>query len=406
MYKMIVVDDEYLVRKGIKETIDWHMHGINVVKTVEHGKEALDIVDQESIDIVLTDIRMPVMDGLDLIRILNERDEDCVVVVLSGYKDFEYAKAALENGALSYLLKPIDNTELVEKVNAAAAELEKRRRRRAFERIIAEDMSKLKRGFLIDMLDGRLADIARFREKATHYDLPLIEEGLVAGIVQEIGDDEADFSSFLCVLSDRLQEKGIAHIFVLYEPSVLAVLQAETAEEMLMPLYEHALRNHEELAEAPPLSIGFSAPFGSMENIPSAFAEALGRAKGKPFPRISAIMGKNDDTIPKGRIRDCLTYIGDNYHRSITVKTVAEALYVSESYLMHLFKDTLGMTFNEYLTDYRLTKAKRLLRQGDKHIYQVASEVGYGDVKYFSQVFKRHVGMTPSEFAWKAREQS
>ena len=82
----------------------------------------------------------------------------------------------------------------------------------------------------------------------------------------------------------------------------------------------------------------------------------------------------------------------------MTVSIVADELYVSESYLMHLFKDTLGMTFNECLTNYRIMMAKRLLLKGSYRINEIANLVGYNDVKYFGQVFKKIVGCTPSDF--------
>jgi len=85
--------------------------------------------------------------------------------------------------------------------------------------------------------------------------------------------------------------------------------------------------------------------------------------------------------------------------KGLTQAEVAGALYVSDSHLMHLFKEDLGKTFNEYLTEYRIAQAKKMLRERKLRVYEVAYAVGYSDVKYFGQVFKKYVGCMPSEYA-------
>jgi two-component system response regulator YesN len=106
-----------------------------------------------------------------------------------------------------------------------------------------------------------------------------------------------------------------------------------------------------------------------------------------------------DKTIDlKPIVRDVMDYIAKNYANNISVKSAAEALFVSESYLLHQFKEHSNKTFNDCLSKHRVLMAKKKLLDHDKRIYEVASEVGYQDVKYFSQIFKKRVGMTPSEF--------
>ncbi|MGN1040350.1 MAG: response regulator, partial [Candidatus Fimimonas sp.] len=116
MYKMMIVDDEYLVRLGISETIDWASYGVEIVDTAVNGKEGLEKILQQKPDVVISDIKMPVMDGTQLVKALNEQNYDGIVVILSGYNDFQYAKDTLEMGVFKYVLKPIDNDELVQTV--------------------------------------------------------------------------------------------------------------------------------------------------------------------------------------------------------------------------------------------------------------------------------------------------
>lgn len=127
MYKMIVVDDEYLVRTGITETIDWNKYDIEIVDTAQNGKVGLEKIELHHPDIIISDIKMPVMDGLQLVEALYERNYDGIIIMLSGYNDFEYAKGTLERGVFKYLLKPIDNDELIDIVVKAREKLKKRR---------------------------------------------------------------------------------------------------------------------------------------------------------------------------------------------------------------------------------------------------------------------------------------
>ena len=107
MYKMIVVDDEYIVRLGITETVDWNEHGIEVVATAVNGKDGLEKIRELNPDVVISDVKMPVMNGVEMVKTLHEENFDGMMIMLSGYNDFEYAKNALEAGVFRYLLKPI-----------------------------------------------------------------------------------------------------------------------------------------------------------------------------------------------------------------------------------------------------------------------------------------------------------
>ena len=127
MYKMIIVDDEYLVRYGIEQTINWGDLGIEIVGDAKNGKEGLALALAKKPDIIISDVRMPLMDGLDFVKAIKDYALDTVIIMLSGYKDFEYAKETLENGAFSYLLKPIDNQEFIDVVLKGIEELNNRR---------------------------------------------------------------------------------------------------------------------------------------------------------------------------------------------------------------------------------------------------------------------------------------
>jgi len=117
MYRLLIVEDEEIIRRGLKSNVPWTKMGFQVVGEAENGKIALDIIPTLNPDVVLTDIRMPVVDGIELMSILNDRNPDIKVVILSGYSEFEYARKGIEYGAYYYLLKPTRKSSIKDRRN-------------------------------------------------------------------------------------------------------------------------------------------------------------------------------------------------------------------------------------------------------------------------------------------------
>ena len=128
MITMIVVDDEYYLRLGIKELTDWNEIGVELVGDAGNGEDGLKLALELEPDIILMDIRMPILNGLELMGKLKEYKLKSAVIVLSGFNDFEYAQVAINHGALAYLLKPIDKQQLVETVAKVVESLKQRSR--------------------------------------------------------------------------------------------------------------------------------------------------------------------------------------------------------------------------------------------------------------------------------------
>ena len=125
MYRVIIVDDEPIIRRGLRETIEWDSLGLEVAGEAADGAEALKLIEAIRPEILITDIRMPQMDGLALIREVRKLDYDVKITILSGYNDTSYLQAAIKLGVDNYLLKPIDNDELIGNLKNAVSEIEK-----------------------------------------------------------------------------------------------------------------------------------------------------------------------------------------------------------------------------------------------------------------------------------------
>lgn len=241
MMKVVVVEDEALVRRGIVLTVDWAGVDCAVVGEAADGMEGLEAIRESQPDLVVTDIKMPRLDGLEMVRQLREEGNRAHVIILTAYSDFSYAQAALKLGAVDFLLKPFQDGELEEAVT-------------------------------------------------------------------------------------RLKSR-----------------------------------------------VGPSGP----------------QAPGLEVPE----EGKSK------YVMEALRYIAGHYNDpDISVSSVARDLGISEGHLSHVFKKETSRTLGSYLTDYRIHMAMELLRDCRNKVYEVAEQVGYRDITYFSSTFKRVVGLSPSEY--------
>ncbi len=127
MYKLIIVDDEAVIRDGLCNYFPWSESGFEVVGLFSNGQKALDYLAQYPVDVMLCDIKMPFMDGLELAKQLTEREATVKILLLSGYRDFEYARAALSYGIKDYLVKPTKYDELTKAFAKVKAELDRER---------------------------------------------------------------------------------------------------------------------------------------------------------------------------------------------------------------------------------------------------------------------------------------
>ncbi len=243
MLKVLVIDDETVVRKGIVLGVDWSSMGCVIVGEASNGEEGLTAVERYAPNLIITDVRMPHMDGIQMVTELRARGCRAHVIFLTAYSDFEYVRGALQLGAIDYLLKPFRDQELMAAIN-------------------------------------------------------------------------------------RIQEQDVAQ-------------SALTPQDML------------------PLTKGDKSKY----------------------------------------VLEALNYIAEHYKdNDISITPIANYLGVSESHLSHVFKKETSYTIINYLTQYRIHMAMRLLQDCRYKVYEVAEMVGYRDVTYFSGTFKKLVGMSPSEY--------
>lgn len=256
LMRVVIVEDEEIIRKGLEVAIDWMEYGCIVVGTAENGADGLELIRRELPDIVLTDIKMPRLSGLDMIEQAGA-EQNFYSIILTSYSEFELAQKALKIGVSDYLLKPVDREEL---------------------------------RMILDKISRRLNNQNRYEK------------------IEQIS-----------------QSRTI------------------TAQD------EWAIFQ----------------------------------------------MAKHSENY---YVKRTYELIKERYQERISVNDVAEELGVSVSYLSRKLKTHLNITFVDLLNQYRIRKALMLLEQENQKIYEISEQVGFGEYKYFSSVFKKYTGSNPTEF--------
>lgn len=251
MNRVLIVEDEPIIQKGLQFKVNWLNNDCIVVGCADNGLIGIDKIKELEPDIVLTDVRMPFKDGIEMLR-ESKNDFNYEAIILSGYSEFNYAKQAIRLGVHDYLLKPVDIKEL--------------------ERTISKLVSKIKQ--------------------------------------RKVQDNLKINSS-------------------VYKDVLNVDINVETTSNYVL---------------------------------------------------------------------DVIDFIKENYHQKVTLKNVSDVFHISSVFLNSKFKDETSHSFNEFLTRYRIIKALEMLQNDKVLIYEVAEEVGFSDYKYFSQVFKKYIGMSPKQF--------
>lgn len=400
MHKLVIVDDEYLVRLGIRETIDWAANGIEVIGDASNGKQGYEMIKELNPDLVITDIKMPIMNGVDLVKTLHKEGFNGEIVVLSGYKDFEYAKETFENGIFSYVVKPIDNDELLEVVLRAVAKLEQKIKDRTLTSKVQTELPTLQSEFMKKLLSSNSFVGSDIPSELLNHDISLPTNGTMAliSIEEMFKSKKSELNIYINLLKEALSKEKIAFVDFDFQDSIVIFLNSNDIEKISLICRDTFIPFEQKTLTA--LTIGLTL-YSSLEYIQKTYESCLKLVQSKLLFHLNTVeMELDDQTSYRHRqsISQFYSIIAEKYSMQLTVRSVSDEMNVSESYLMHLLKDNLEKTFNEILTGYRIGIAKRLLLSGKYRINEVSDKVGYIDVKYFSQVFKKIVGVTPSDY--------
>ncbi|MCR4690863.1 MAG: response regulator transcription factor [Lachnospiraceae bacterium] len=531
MLKIFLAEDEFVVREGIKNNIDWSAHGYEFVGEASDGELALPMIRKQKPDIVITDIKMPFMDGLELSRLIKKEFPWMEIVILSGYAEFDYAREAIHIGVAHYLSKPISGDALVAEIDKIAEKVEQSKQERQLREKYAKEMSEnvlrektelftkivegnLSAGEILEQADKLSMDVSAtayniflFKAVSTHHeedeysgsvvqiykklqeifeeagalvfdhtiegkailfkaDSPENLEGIIKNSIDKLLSvmkeyDYVNYYGGIGVCVSRLTQvheayerasHAYAHRYMtdesrIYEYAEIADMTASFPQEdfnlsSVNPSYLDRNRIQEFLRKGSEQEavyfvdeffarLGENAMHSTMFRqyiatdvyfAVAAFLEEHGLERDviRPFDLASGEVSDPDKTrsyilelIKSGvktrdhqasnryadMIGEVRSYIEEHYaDEDISLNTLASRVNFSPNHLSMIFSAQTGETFIKYLTDYRMEKAKELLRCTSKRSVDISVEVGYKDPHYFSYLFKKTQGMTPTQY--------
>ena len=389
-WKILIADDEPKIRRGLHAQIDRLGLPCEVCAEAEDGEIALEAAERLRPDILLVDINMPFVNGLDFIDALRRTRADARVILITGYEEFEYARRALELDVHAYLLKPINVEELRRAVETAIDQLEvSRQRNRHFEWAIAQIGNRrefLREEFLRDAVSGRL-EADEIREFRVYFDFPEPERMMLMLIsARSSAAREKPWQHTLrqYALQDALQEGPELRYRCLFSDDRGNVLLLYDAPPELDARLAEAV--HAALGGELGLTVQLETePVTSLTRIAEAYDSAMERMLSSA--QLSPI------------VEGAKAYIAAHHSDpDLSLMEVAEALNVHPAYLSRTMKQELGMPFAKYLTNVRIGKAVQLMRDPSIRIWKVAEMVGYSGGNYFSAAFKKVLGVSPADY--------
>lgn len=345
---------------------------------------------------------MPLSNGVELIEKVRSTGMECEFIVLSGFGEFEFAKKAIEYDVVNYLLKPVSNEELIDAVVKAIERIKARRRNESASSLFSRDNEDMKRRIIRTLVRNDYQDIATVKNEIACQGYELIASGyFLIGVLDDCSVENAqELYVFESLLADALQESGIRFLSGIYHEKISFIVEQTDLMRLDSILYKVFETFSEQSRYT--VSVGISTAFSSHEEIQRTYDEAKSVAESGLLRFTNSVQYFNASSKKySANLLRALDIIHKEYSKDIGVAYVSEKLNVSESYLMHMFKNELGQTFNNILVFNRIREAKILLRTGKYRVNEIAYRVGFNDEKYFTYVFKRKVGMTPSEFAKK-----
>jgi len=423
MHTVLIVEDEMLVSVGLRNLIPWDDMDMVIIGEAQDGAEGLEMYRQKKPDIILTDIKMPVMDGVEMIRRIRENDTSTKIIVLSSYEDFNLVRETFVLGISDYFLKLKMMPEEMKKVMLRVRdEIREERGKSEDDLEESEDQisheHKLEAGAYIMDQNGSMEN---FREKAIKLN---IKECNLCACMMEIFPSTQKQRRAESVYYERVKQIVCNLIQVLLTEYERGEVWIEHGNRFLIVFSfgDMESRNDEELLLEEIITrirmaitscVNMKAVFGVSSSADTyealhtlyleakqALAKAISTEQNVLYctKRSTSNAGEEKENL-RWEIEKAIAYISAHYNDAdISLSTVASEVAIHKDYLSKLFKKEMGVGFSHYLNMLRISKAQDLLEGTHLRSYEVGRRVGFQDECYFSRVFKKVTGMGPNEY--------
>ena len=416
MLRILLVDDEPLVLIGLQGMLEWEKLGYTVCGTARNGKQALETIEREKPDIVVADVKMPLMDGLTLARTCRERGPLPAFIILTSFEEFDYIKQAMGAGVVDYLVKLDLTPENLQSALARAAEKVKKERTLLGEMPVQENLAESVRTyqerFFVRLYAGLFQDESELEQPLQHMELDLHSDSYLVASCELCANTALVPAqqlklSFSCA---RMLENTLQNYLPCYVTGTdamrcnvlfcLTELQSRNYRAVLRPLLERAsqiLYNYFTVR----LLWAVGRPTGSLLGLArrcreNAHLQPILTAE-EPIQFVEVSDG--DATAGKMQVvAQVQEYIQNHLSEKLALADVAAVFNFSPNYLSQLFGKYGDSGFVEYITETRIAAAKEMLEQGDLKVYEIAEKLGYESSFYFSKVFKKVTGLSPREY--------
>ncbi len=373
--KLLIVDDEPIIVRGLLQLIDYASLGYDEVLSAVKSSEALHLLRTQRPEALLSDIAMPGLSGLELLRLIRDEAIPTQVVFLSGFRSFEYAQEALSLGAKDYLVKPVDTDKLTADLKDIAARSRQLQEQTRLQHHLETMGQEPRTPFTQMQADDRPFCLIVFH-LAVDQQQSSLSSGLMHFSALSKGESFCAEKGCLAFLKDDylcalVHDSGGRDC-----RSIAAGIASDCAhlvEKALSRPFDYVIHPH---------------VLHSTREIPAAWKACTQQLS---MPHMAQ---QTDDSL----IEKIKEHIAQHCGEDLTLEAMSDIFAMNSSYFSSFFHQKTGVKYKDYLTRVRITEAKRLLLQSDLRIYEVSQRVGFSDVRYFSQVFLKATGVLPKDY--------
>ncbi len=424
MFRLMIADDNPHILQELSEITDWENFGFELVGTFANGKDLLDAAKENPPELVITDISMPVMDGIQLAAELNDLKANIKIVFISSYSEFDYARTALKLHIFDYILKPVRLNQLLDITGRVLDEL----RQEQLQRFEQQKTLSQQEYYRKAALSHYVSTLLFYADDESHIREELSQLGLSVCPATSLAISCFTLDAPLDT-RNKLQAYNYLQSILAYDlndTQIIPVLTGNHQSAFLLLYRQQALSVSDVLAkvcvdvEAKTglhITMGYSALSENFTDLPLLYKQAQEVLEHLTQKETTAPIASYSDLFMSPspeELRDnalpaeyseivavMRTYIEENYMRPLTTNDVALQVFLSPTYANHCFTTECGTTIFGYITQYRMDKAKILLTESEENIARIAELVGYSSKTSFYLAFKRYTGLAPTAYRIK-----